>query len=219
MFQIGSLNFSELGLGSIAAAGMTFLSYSTQSGRQADLSRARTLSPSVGSIKMSSQGNPRLPSKSLSSHVLEDPHDEEGALQEEEMSPAKQTVADAKRKKGARKNLAPSTVEVLEEPKYSVGAEFEDNEDTTTANSEPSRTTADNQEDDEDVETPAKKKLRRSRKSNPATKPPTGKSKGVAEKARPGTEKTRGSAEKAPKLPVNLRVSQAKVTRSAQKND
>ena len=77
------------------------------------------------------------------------------------MIPGKQSIAHAIRKKGAvKKNLAPSTFKVVEEPKYNVGVKFKDGEDRVTSNSKRSKTTADNQEDDDDVETPAKKKLR-----------------------------------------------------------
>lgn len=192
--------------------GRVSVSYSTHSGRLPDCARSRTLSPSVGSIKIYSQPNPRFYPKNFASPVLEVPRAEHDEATAPKISPATQLGSDGKRRRGAKKYLVAETVEVEEHPRSAVAGEFEDDEDQATTNLGPSRETDDGPTDDAVVESPAKKKSKREK-----IKPPAERAKPPADKGRTSAENAKTSPEKA-KVPVEKRVSHAKITRSAVAN-
>lgn len=213
---------TDVGWALAADVGRTSLSYSNQSGRYFKEDRSRTMSPSVGSIKLSSQlGREALP-KRIASPVLEMPATEEGSPSEiespaKEIIPEKQVESEGKRRKGARKSLTVAVIHDDEQPKSRLLTELEDEEDLATANSEPSLGHEDEPYDGAEVDSPAKKKVRRDKKASPAQRGSTGKGKSGVEKGRASSEKPKTPVDRVGKTPVIQRVSQAKITRSAQK--
>ena len=188
--------------------GRTSLSYSTQSGRQFKDTRSRTMSPSVGSIKLSGQLVGRALAKRVAGPVLETLATEKPSPVEEE-SPAKESIpekqveSEGKRRKGARKNLTAAVTKEDEQPKSKIGAELEDEEDLASANSEPSLGHEDDPEEDPEVDSPAKKKVRRDRKTSPAQRCSTGKGIKPVEKGRASAEKPKIPVDKAGKTPAS----------------
>lgn len=184
---------------------MVALSLSTQSGQQLQPTRSQTVSPSVGSIRLSHQARMGLSQRKLVPPLFEEPP------LEQEASPILGTLAQTgshgKRKKGAKKSLSRAVPEVSEEAPTAEGAEFEDDKEQASGNS-----TSDSElEDDTGVDSPVNKRTRRGGKTTPQAKLPSGKKKGSAEKAK-------GSADKGLKVPIHDRKSQATVTRSAQRH-
>lgn len=149
------------------------------------------MSPSVGSIKLSSQLGGRALAKRIAGPVLETLDTEEAVLVEEESParesiPEKQVESEGKRKKGARKHLAVAVTKEDEQPKSRIGAELEDEEDLASGNSEPSLGHKDEPDEYAEVDSPAKKKVRRDMKASPVRRSSGGKGvKGIEKGDRP----------------------------------
>lgn len=136
----------------------TSLSFSTQSGRHAVGDRSRMVSPSVGSIQLTTSVNHVTIASSVA-EGNEKPTTIEEAL---EATPPPAATKIKGRKVGVRKSLHTSVASV-EVPKIlNLGAKFEDDEQGTT-NSDPGLND-EGQPTDDIVESPIKKKKKDSTK-------------------------------------------------------